>query len=119
MKGSEEAVMRWTKIGIFIFALIALFFSELISDQIALLARVSFAGTATMAPMIILGILSDRKISPAIIYISGVGLLVFLLSLAGIVPDHVAGMRMDLLVFTIHSLVAVVSYLAGKKAAAV
>jgi SSS family solute:Na+ symporter len=118
LKGSEEKVMRWTKIGIFVFALIALFFSELISDQIALLARVSFAGTATMAPMIILGILSDRRISPAIIFISGAGLLLFLLSLGGIVPDHVAGIRMDLLVFVVHSLVAVVSYLAGKKATA-
>ncbi len=115
LKGSEEKVMRWTKIGIFVFALIALFFSELISDQIALLARVSFAGTATMAPMIILGILSDRKISPVIIYISGAGLLIFLLSLGGMVPDHIAGIRMDLLVFSVHSLAAAVSYMLGRK----
>ena len=43
--------------------MIALAFSLKISDQIVLLARVSFAGTALMAPMILLGVLSRKKVS--------------------------------------------------------
>lgn len=110
----EKKVMRITKIGIFVFALIALAFSELIKDQIALLARVSFAGTALMGPMILLGILSDRKISPFIIWASFAGLVVFLLSLGGILPGNMAGFRMDLSLFVILSMVAVVSWWLGK-----
>jgi SSS family solute:Na+ symporter len=115
LKMDEQKVMRITKIGIFVFALIALVFSELIKDQIALLARVSFAGTALMGPMILLGILSDRKVPTLIIWSSFVGLIIFLLSLGGIVSDSVIGVRLDLFLFIALSLIAVVSYLMGKK----
>ncbi len=115
LKMDEQKVMRITKAGIFVFALIALVFSELIKDQIALLARVSFAGTALMGPMILLGILSDRKISSGIIWASFIGLVMFLLSEGKIIPKEYFGMRMDLLLFVLLSLVAIVSYLTGKK----
>ena len=112
----EKKVMRITKIGIFIFAIIALIFSELIKDQIAMLARVSFAGTALMGPMILLGILSNRKVSTFIIWASFLGLVIFLLSLGGVVANNVMGIRMDLFLFICLSLVAIVVYLTGKKA---
>jgi SSS family solute:Na+ symporter len=115
LKMDEQKVMRITKIGIFVFALIALVFSELIKDQIALLARVSFAGTALMGPMILLGILSDRKVPTLIIWTSFIGLIIFLLSLGGIVSNSVIGVRLDLFLFIALSLIAVVSYLIGKK----
>jgi SSS family solute:Na+ symporter len=111
----EKKVMRITKIGIFVFALIALVFSELIKDQIALLARVSFAGTALMGPMILLGILSNRKVSAFIILASFIALLIFLLSLAGIIPGSYIGLRLDLILFATLTLVALISYQMGKK----
>lgn len=111
----EKVVMRITKIGIFIFAIIALIFSELIKDQIALLARVSFAGTALMGPMILLGILSDRKVPTLIIWSSFIGLAIFLLSLGGLIANNVMGVRLDLFLFICLSLVAIISYLMGKK----
>lgn len=113
----EKKVMRITKMGIFIFALIALLFSELIKDQIALLARVSFAGTALMGPMILLGILSDRKVSTLIIYSSFIGLVIFLLSLGGIIPASYFGIRLDLILFASLTAVALVSYQMAKKEA--
>lgn len=115
LRGSENSIMRNTKIGIFVFSVIAFFFSIIVFDQLVLLARVSFAGTGIMGPMIILGILSDRKVSPAIIYLSLAGLLVFLSSLAGFIPDMYFGLRLDLLLFIILGLVAVISHLAGKE----
>ena len=111
----EKKVMRITKIGIFVFALIALVFSEMIKDQIAMLARVSFAGTALMGPMILLGILSDRKISGFIIFASFAGLCIFLLSLSGAIPGSYFGIRLDLLLFTLLSITALGSYFMEKK----
>lgn len=111
----EKKVMRITKIGIFIFAIIALVFSELIKDQIAMLARVSFAGTALMGPMILLGILSDRKISTVIIWASFIGLVIFLLSLGGIIANSFLGFRLDLFLFVCLSVIAIIAYYMGKK----
>jgi SSS family solute:Na+ symporter len=115
LRGDEKTVMLQTKIGIFIFSIIALCFSVIVIDQLVLLARVSFAGTALMGPMILLGILSDRKLSPVIILLSFIGLVIFLLSLAGILPNHVLEIRMDLLLFILLGLAAVVTYFLGKK----
>ena len=111
----EQKVMRITKIGIFVFAVIALAFSEIIKDQIAMLARVSFAGTALMGPMILLGILSDRKVSSLIIWASFIGLVVFLLSLAGVVTSSILGIRLDLFLFVFLSVVAIIGYYTGVK----
>jgi len=111
----EKKVMRITKIGIFVFAIIALIFSELIKDQIAMLARVSFAGTALMGPMILLGILSNRKISTLIIWASFIGLVIFLLSLGGVIANSFLSIRLDLFLFVCLSIIAVISYLLGKK----
>lgn len=111
----EKKVMRITKISIFVFALIALVFSELIKDQIAMLARVSFAGTALMGPMILLGILSNRKVSTFIILASFAALVIFLLSLGGVIPSNYFGARLDLILFVSLTLVALISYQMAKK----
>ena len=116
LKGDEASVMRKTKIGIFVFAVIALVFSELIRDQIALLARESFAGTALMGPMILLGILSDRRVSKAILYLSALALLIFLLSKAGTISQMVLGIRMDLFLFVSLSVAALISHVLGRQA---
>ncbi|MEX2512191.1 MAG: sodium:solute symporter family protein [Cyclobacteriaceae bacterium] len=113
--GSENSIMTRTKIGIFVFSVIAFFFSIIVIDQLVLLARVSFAGTGIMGPMIILGILSNRKVSSAIIYISLLGLVIFLMSLGGWIPSMYFGIRLDLLLFIILGIVAVVSHLTGEK----
>ena len=99
LKGDEKSVMMKTKIGIFVFSIIALVFSLLVIDQIAMLARLSFAGTATMAPMVIAGILSKKKLPFAIPLLSFFVLITFLLSLAGVVPDMIGGFRLDLILF--------------------
>ena len=117
LHGDEKTVMIKTKIGIFIFSLIALAFSLVISDQLALLARVSFAGTGIMGPMIVLGILSDRKVSTLMIWSSFVALVIFVLSLGGYLPSMVLGIRMDLLLFVTLSLLAALFYFTGEKKA--
>ncbi|MCK5821840.1 MAG: hypothetical protein KAH17_08135 [Bacteroidales bacterium] len=114
MKGDEKKIMRITKISIFLFSLVALAFSLKISDQIVLLARVSFAGTALMGPMILLGILSNKKISWTIIPLSFIALVIFLLSLAKVIPSEYFGLRLDLLLFVLLSIAAFFSHLFSK-----
>ena len=65
--------------------------------------------------MILLGVLSNKRISPFIIYASFVGLVIFLLSLANVIPSEFLGIRMDLLLFCCLAVVALVSYLLGKR----
>ena len=58
LSGTERAVMLRTKLAIVFFALAALVFAIFSSDQLVLLARVSFAGTALLAPLVLGAILS-------------------------------------------------------------
>ena len=53
MTGDEKTVMRYTRIAILCFAIIALIVALLSSDQLVLLARVSFVGSALMGPLIL------------------------------------------------------------------
>lgn len=100
-----------TRLAIIIFALAALLFSLFSSDQLVLLARISFAGTAMMGPLVILGILSSKPQGAFMIVASGLGLAVFILSQAGILPEMVGTMRMDLLLMIVLTLCAIASYL--------
>ena len=88
--------MRITRISLFFFAAVVMVFSTLMSDELALLARVSFTGTAMMAPIVLMAVISKRKPSKGIILISCLALITYLLSLAGVVPDHIGSLRLDL-----------------------
>lgn len=121
LKGEDKKMLRIARIGIGIFAIMSLLFAIVSSDQLALLARTSFAGTAIMAPMIFTGIFYPRakemKILPAATL---VGLLVLVVSLAGWLPDRLLGLRMDLILLfalAIWALVQIAWLEYGKKEA--
>jgi SSS family solute:Na+ symporter len=111
LKGDEKKVMRITRLSIFGFAFSAMIFSILSSDQLVLLARVSFAGTSIMAPMILSGIFAKTKPSPVIVYATGLGLLIFVASLLKLIPEMIGVIRIDLLLLLILTLIAVGSAL--------
>jgi solute:Na+ symporter, SSS family len=111
-KGSESLVP--IKIAIVSFAIAALVFSLLSSDQLVLLARTSFAGTAMMGPLVILAILTKKPQGWFMILISGIGLMVFVLSEAGILPKMVGGLRMDLFLMICLALCGLGNYLVKK-----
>lgn len=115
LKGDEKSIMFKTKIGIFVFSVIALIFSVIVIDQLVLLARVSFTGTALMGPMILLGILSDKKISAGMILSSFLALLIFLGSLAGYVADEFLGIRLDLILLGLLAFTALIFYFSSKE----
>ena len=96
IKGDDKTVLLRTRIALVLFTTIVLIFSIIMSDELVLLARVSFAGTSMIAPIILVGILSKKKPGKELILASGFALLVFLLSLAEIIPEEFSGIRIDL-----------------------
>jgi SSS family solute:Na+ symporter len=108
--GGEEAAMRKTKIAVWAFGIATLIFSILASDQLVLLARVSFAGTSLLAPMVISGVLSKHPPGIEVIGATAVGLLLFLGAKLAFIPETILGVRMDLLLLLSLAAITVASY---------
>jgi SSS family solute:Na+ symporter len=97
----KDKTLTRTRIGIIFFALAALVFSLIASDRLVMLARVSFAGTAMAAPMILAAILREKPPSRWIVLMTAVAIVVFISSLLEIIPAKVGGLRMDLFLLVI------------------
>lgn len=92
----DRAVLSLTILVVFFIAAYAL--SLVSSNELVLLARISFAGTALVAPMVLIAFLARRKSSSGLIpWISAAALLIFLASTFGLIPKSIIGMRLDLL----------------------
>ncbi|WP_346752360.1 sodium:solute symporter family protein [Splendidivirga corallicola] len=115
LKGEDKKVLTKTKIGMVVFALAALIFSLISSDQLVLLARVSFAGTALMAPMILSAILLQRTLNMWLVWATALAIVVFIASLSGILPSQVFGIRMDLLLFIVLSIFTCLTLFLGSR----
>lgn len=97
LRGTDSSVLYRTKGAILLFALGALVFAIQSTDELVMLARVSFAGTSLLAPMILVGILAARPPKLAMIgSMTCLSLTIFILSLAGVLPGEIRGIRMDL-----------------------
>lgn len=97
LKGRDKTVMLRTRLAIIFFGIAAMVFSILSSDELVLLARVSFAGTALLAPMIFTAIFLKKKPGVIIPVMTFTCLIIFILSLLGWIPDQIFRIRMDLL----------------------
>jgi SSS family solute:Na+ symporter len=115
MSGSDRVVLRNTRIGLFVFAIIALVFSTLMSDELAMLARTSFTGTSMMAPVVLFGVLSKRQPPSGILIFSASGLVILLFSLFNVIPQHIGGMRLDFLLYLYLAAGSLISLLLLKK----
>lgn len=101
LKGEEKVVMLYTKISIFIFSIIVLVFSIYMSDQLALLARVSFTGTSMMAPVVLSAVIFERP-PKSILVASAIALVVILLSTVNVLPATIGAWNIDMLLYIIH-----------------
>jgi solute:Na+ symporter, SSS family len=99
LKGEEKRVMRYTRIALFLFAVVVMVFSTLMSDELALLARVSFTGTAMMAPIVLAAVIMKARPSKGIILVSFVAFITYLLSVLALLPDHIGPVRLDLMLY--------------------
>jgi solute:Na+ symporter, SSS family len=107
-KGSDKKLMLRVRLALVFFAVAALVFSILSSNQLVLLARVSFAGTSLMAPMIFAAILSSKPPAFEIVVLTLASLLIFVASLFGLLPDVLAGLRIETFLLLCLSLVVLV-----------
>jgi len=114
VSGKENTSLLPIRIAIISFAGAALVFSLLSSDQLVLLARVSFAGTAMMGPLVILGVFSKNPQGIFMIIMSGLSLLVFIGSQAGIIPQNIGPWRIDLVLMIVLSGSAIGNYILRK-----
>lgn len=101
----------YMRIMIIGFAIAALGVSVLASDQLVLVARVSFAGTSILAPMVLLAVSSKSVPPQGIIIVTGIALCVFLSSVLGLVPSQINTLRTDLLLLVGLSLYAFIATL--------
>ncbi|HMB64006.1 MAG TPA: hypothetical protein VKN36_13085, partial [Eudoraea sp.] len=86
-------------IFIAVFGAMALIFSIISSEHLVLLARTSFAGTAMMGPMILLGMLSSKKPSILMPVATIFALLTYILSIAGVLTASIWVLEMELFLF--------------------
>ena len=112
LKGDDKTVLVRTKIALFIFALIVMFFSVIISDELVLLARMSFAGTSMLTPVILVGVLSKKAPGKELLVISAIALFVFLFSVFELIPESIMGMRTDLGLYIILFVITIISIIA-------
>ncbi len=106
----DANVMLLTRLAIAFFALASLVFSIVSSDQLVLLARVSFAGTALLGPMVMLAILTPKPPGREILIGTAIGVILLVASLLGSIPEVILGLRLDLLLMMALSLVALCSW---------
>ncbi|MBT34478.1 MAG: sodium:solute symporter [Thalassobius sp.] len=115
LDGEDKQMLKITRIGIVFFALVALVFSLISSDQLVLLARTSFAGTALMAPMIFTGIFLTNHTGKVMPYATALSMFIFILSLLGVIPSFYFGIRLDLLLFIFVSATGIINALLNKE----
>lgn len=112
--GSEKHNFKLTKIALLVFVIIVLLFSVLIGDQLVALARVSFAGTAMISPIILVGVFSKKPPGIEILIVSVLALILFLLSLVNIAPSVIFNLRIDLALMIGLALISTVSIVVRK-----
>jgi SSS family solute:Na+ symporter len=100
LSGSDKFNMRVTQISILVFSLIVLVFSTYMSDELVLLARVSFTGTSMIAP-VVLGAVIFKYPPKSLLLLSSLALGYFVLSLIGIVPDSFGELPLDYVMYCV------------------
>lgn len=100
LSGSDKFNMRVTQVSIVVFSLIVLVFSTYMSDELVLLARVSFTGTSMIAP-VVLGAVIFKNPPKSLIVLSSLALGYFVLSLAGFVPDRFGDLPLDFVMYCV------------------
>ncbi len=106
LTGEDQKMLKLTRIAIVFFAIVVFIFSLLASDELVMLARTSFAGTALMAPMVFTAIFSGKKLNMTVPFATLAAMIVFLASLLQWLPAMPFGVRMDLLLMALLAIIS-------------
>lgn len=107
----DKKAISITRAFIMVFGLLALVFSIVSTEHLVLLARTSFTGTAMMGPMILVGILSGKKLSKLMPIVTLFALVVFILSKIGIVPGKIWLLQTEIVLFSVLALAVFIEIL--------
>lgn len=100
------------KLLMFILGGIALLLSVFTSKELVLLARVSFAGTALLAPMIFLSVVSAKKYGNFVPIITFLTLIAYIFAnFTNLIPAIIIGIRLDMFLLGINILASLAAYL--------
>ena len=98
----------FVKLVILVFCVASFVVAMKSSQGIISLAVAGFMGTALMAPMVLTAILfKGRSFNSVIPAVTVISLIVFLMSLFGLVPKMVMGLRIDLILLAINTLITI------------
>ena len=101
--------LTWTKLFVLVFATMATVLALASNDQLVLLARVSFAGTAMIAPMVLAAVLWRRTLGIEIPWLSLGAIVLFLLANIGVLPRTFMGLRAELLLLIVNTVAVLTS----------
>ncbi|WP_149276860.1 sodium:solute symporter family protein [Pareuzebyella sediminis] len=107
----DKKAVSITRFFILIFGLLALVFSIVSTEHLVLLARTSFTGTAMMAPMILVGILSSKKLSVLMPIVTMLALLIFIFAKIGVVPSKMGALEIEIVLFISLAVAALIEWL--------
>ncbi len=116
---NNKNVQRNTKILILLFAIASLLFSIYSDTGLVQLARLSFTGTAILAPMILLSIYSKKEVKLSLLTpIMTLICLVFFVYSVFIADNFtkIKDIRVDLVIYIILTITALINYFYSKKA---
>lgn len=107
--GEDKKMMRRARYAIVVFALLSLGFALMSSDELVLLARASFAGTALLGPLVFFGLFKkDPSLFKALPFLTGICVLILVGANVGLYATKIAGLRLDLILLGILTITALV-----------
>jgi SSS family solute:Na+ symporter len=109
----QEKINFLSKLPIVFFAALALVLATISHQELVILARYSFAGTALLVPLILAGVFTKKKLGMVIPIAILLSLLVYLISISSkgsIIPNEFLKLRLDILLLVCTSLVSLVVY---------
>lgn len=114
LSGEDKTVMRYTKISLLVFSLVVLVFSIYMSDQLVLLARLSFTGTSVMAPLVLAAVIFENP-PKVLILTCGLALIGIILNILSVIPAQIAGLNFDIVLYMVHGGISVLIMATHKK----
>lgn len=111
LTSDDKKALATTRIFIVVFGAAALVFSILSLEHLVSLALTSFSGTALLAPLILMGVLSRRQPGLLIPICTIIVLAVFILSLVNLLPGKFGIVDIRMILFAFLTLVTIVEVL--------
>jgi SSS family solute:Na+ symporter len=115
LKSDDKEALAITRIFILVFGVAALIFSVLSIEQLVPLALTSFSGTALLAPLILTGILSEKRPGLLIPVSTSLALLIFIASLINLGPSYFGSIDIRMILFSFLAIVTLIEVMRLKK----